>query len=112
MALSFVGNGCDGSKVHITVLGDGASTTLAVNLKSACFAPWFTDDNSVLPLQLYSATGTAYFDIPATAPNGQPSVTAITYTLAIATGTVTITFASAPPSGVSSKIVGIGLQYP
>src|SRR5271156_6590137 len=111
MALSFTGragNSANSSKtenVKIAVLGDGSSTALAVNLKSACFAPFFTDDNSVLPLQLSEPFGPAYF--PGTGGN-----TAIQFSMTISTGTVTLTFASAPPANVQSAPITIGLMYP
>jgi hypothetical protein len=101
MALSFQGKVNDGNSLSVIVEGDGSSTTLAVALKSACFAPWFTDDNSVLPLQLANAAGTAIF-----------GTSSIAYTLAIGSSTVTFTFATAPPSGVYSNPIAIGLKYP
>src|SRR5271154_6538992 len=102
MATSWQGSSPDGNSIEVMVRGDGSTTTRAIALDSACFAPFFTNGtNGVLPTQLAETSGSVYF-----------GTQLIAYTLTIGTGSVTVTFASAPPSGVISQLIAIGLLYP
>lgn len=85
----------------INFVGDGAATTYALNTSTGCYELCGAGGQ---PLPVALSVAIAATATGVTPNSGITAVSKIPYTVAFATNTATITFATAPPAGVKDYL--------